>query len=50
MKKYETPELESVKYDVEDCLTGSTDIPKESEKYRQHFRWINLILQNSRPV
>ena len=31
MKKYETPELELVKYDVEDCLTGSTDIPKESE-------------------
>ena len=29
MKKYETPELESVKYDVEDCLTGSTNIPRD---------------------
>ncbi len=31
MNKYETPELELVEYDVDDCLTGSTDIPKETE-------------------
>ncbi|MGN1130006.1 MAG: hypothetical protein ACI4Q8_01550 [Ruminococcus sp.] len=31
MKNYETPELELVRYDVEDCLTGSTEIPKETE-------------------
>ena len=31
MKHYDAPELELVEYDVEDCLTGSTDIPKESE-------------------
>ena len=29
MKKYETPELELVEYDVEDCLTGSTNIPRD---------------------
>ncbi len=31
MKKYTTPEVEVVEYEVEDCLTGSTEIPKESE-------------------
>ncbi len=31
MKKYNTPEFEVVEYDVEDCLTGSTEIPKETE-------------------
>lgn len=29
MKYYEAPELELVEYDVEDCLTGSTNIPRE---------------------
>ena len=29
MKKYETPELELVEYDIEDCLTGSTNIPRD---------------------
>ncbi|MGN1138830.1 MAG: hypothetical protein ACI4RM_05230 [Ruminococcus sp.] len=31
MKEYKTPEIEMIKYDVEECLTGSTEIPKESE-------------------
>ncbi len=31
MNKYETPDFELVEYDVEDCLTGSTEIPKETE-------------------
>lgn len=31
MKKYETPEIELLEYEVEDCLTGSTDIPDETE-------------------
>ena len=29
MKHYDAPELELVEYDVEDCLTGSTNIPSE---------------------
>lgn len=32
MKEYITPEVEIVEYEVEDCLTGSTDIPKETEE------------------
>lgn len=31
MKKYTTPEFEMIKYDVEDCLVGSTGIPTETE-------------------
>ncbi|MDD6848447.1 MAG: hypothetical protein PUD53_06755 [Oscillospiraceae bacterium] len=31
MKEYKTPEIEMIKYDVEECLTGSTEIPKEAE-------------------
>lgn len=29
MKPYDAPELELVEYDVEDCLTGSTNIPRD---------------------
>jgi hypothetical protein len=31
MRKYETPVVELIKYEVDDCLTGSTEIPKETQ-------------------
>jgi hypothetical protein len=31
MKEYKTPDFEMIEYDVEDCLTGSKEIPKETE-------------------
>jgi hypothetical protein len=31
MRKYETPVVELIKYEVVDCLTGSTEIPKETQ-------------------
>lgn len=29
MKEYKTPEIEMIKYDVEECLTGSNDLLRE---------------------
>ncbi len=31
MKKYSSPEIEYVRYDADDCLITSSDIPKETE-------------------
>ena len=31
MKKYTPPEIELIMYDIEDCLTGSEIIEKETE-------------------
>ena len=32
MKEYLAPEFETIKYDVEDCLTGSQTVPFEEEE------------------
>lgn len=31
MKEYLAPEFETIKYNVEDCLTGSNSVPFEDE-------------------
>ena len=31
MKEYLAPEFNTIKYDVEDCLTGSETVPFETE-------------------
>lgn len=35
MKEYLAPEFETIKYDVEDCLTGSNEVPYETEDVGQ---------------
>ena len=32
MKEYKTPEIEMIKYDVEECLTGSNELLRENHE------------------